>query len=326
MRSRESSSGDVVVAGRISGEVRSRLSTEVAAIWGARGGGRQCLDCVGTGRGVSDCPPVRSRVSSSGVGALVLFSRGDVRRACVVAIFVFCFSPLDDLDKEEERDALDDIEVSGGRARAGWAGTFDGDENVKSRVSIRSEERRSCVGVGMGASSNILVVFRTFVGVWEARHVSSVVCLPFPGEAVTDVPRVGFVVRVLAFLARACDGDGCADELARSNVSIVSSNGGKSGRPRSAVKFAGSVFERCIGSRRLRLVTLAGKSSKTGERDISRGGRIAGGLLCCRTGEEESKSTNVAFGRAVGGCTSLLGALDDARNNLEPGLVTFANV
>jgi hypothetical protein len=73
---------------------------------------------------------------------------------------------------------------------------------------MRSEERRSCVGVGIGASSNRLAVLCDFVGVWEARHVSSVVCLPFPGEAVTDAPRVGFVARVFDFLTRACDGEG----------------------------------------------------------------------------------------------------------------------
>lgn len=155
--------------------------------------------------------------------------------------------------------------------------------------------------------------------------MSSVVCLPFPGEAVTEAPRAGFVNRVLAFLLGAWDGDGCAGEETRSNVSIVFSNGDESRHSRSAVKFAGSVFERCIGSRRLRLVTLAGKSSKTGESDFCRGGDI-GGLLCCRTGEEESKSTNVALGRAGGGGTSLLDALDDARDALKPGLVTFAKV
>ena len=154
----------------------------------------------------------------------------------------------------------------------------------------------------------------------------SVVCLPFPGEAVTDAPRVGFVVLVFAFLARACDGDGCAGEVTKSNVSIVSSNGGESGRSRPAVKLAGGVFDRCMGSRRLRLVTLAGKSSNTGESDFSRGGGTAGGLLCCRTGEEETKSTNVALARAGGGCASLLGGLDDARNDLDPGLVTFAKL
>lgn len=91
-------------------------------------------------------------MSISGDGALVLFSRGEMRRARVVAILVFCFSVIDDRDEDEEREVLDDIEVSGGLARVGWAGAFSGDENVKSRVSIRSEERRSCVGVGIGAS------------------------------------------------------------------------------------------------------------------------------------------------------------------------------
>lgn len=156
--------------------------------------------------------------------------------------------------------------------------------------------------------------------------MSSVVCLSFPGEVVTDAPRIDFVALVLAFLARAYDGDGCGGEVTRSNVSIVSSNGGEAGRSRSAVKFAGSVFDRCIGSRRLRLVTLAGKCSNTGESDFSWDGSIAGGLPCCCTGEEETKSTNVPLGGVGCGCAFLLGALDDARNDLDPGLVTFAKL
>jgi hypothetical protein len=117
VRSRESSSGDFIVAGRSCGEVRSRLSTWVAAASTTRGGGVVCLISAGTSRALRGCASVRSRVSVSGDGALVLFSRGEVRRARVVAVFVFCFSLLEDLDEEEEWDVLDDIEVSGGRVR-----------------------------------------------------------------------------------------------------------------------------------------------------------------------------------------------------------------
>lgn len=79
----------------------------------------------------------------------------------------FVFSPADDRDEEEERDAFDEMDVSGGRVRVVGAGgnAFSGDESVKSRVSIRSDERRSCDGVGIGASSKMLVVSRNFVGV-----------------------------------------------------------------------------------------------------------------------------------------------------------------
>ena len=109
-------------------------------------------------------------MSISGIGAFIFSSRGEVRRARVVVTLVLCFSfEGDDLDveQEEERDALDDIEVNGGRARVFGAGcgAFTGDDNVKSRVSIVSDERRSCDGVGTGASSNMVVVSRNFVGV-----------------------------------------------------------------------------------------------------------------------------------------------------------------
>lgn len=165
VRSRASSFGDVGVAGGSCGDVRSRLSTWVAAASTVRGGGGMCFSFAGTGRIVCDWASVRSRVSSSELGAFVLFSRGEVRRARVAAAFVFCFSLLESFDEEEEREALDDIEFSGGLACVGLAGASSGDENVTSRVSIRSEERRSCVGVGIAASSNIFAVFRNFVGV-----------------------------------------------------------------------------------------------------------------------------------------------------------------
>lgn len=170
----------------------------------------------------------------------------------------------------------------------------------------------------------MLAVFRNVVGVWEARHVSSVVCLPFPGEAITDVPRVDCVIRVIAFLGRACDGESWAGDLAKSKVSIVSIGDGEPGRSIPAVRSAGSVFARCIGARRLRFVTLAGSSSNTGASDLSRVGDITEGLLSCRTGEEDTRSISVVLDRAGGGCTSLLDALDDARSSFDPGLVTFA--
>lgn len=166
VRSRESRTGDVDVAGKSCGEVRSRLSTCVAvAVSIAHAGGGVGFKVAGLDRTARGCAPVKSRVSSSGGGGLLLFRRGDVRWARVFVVFVFCFSLLEDLDEEDERDALDDIEVRGGRDCVGWAGAFSGDETVKSRVSIGSRERRSCVGVGIGASSNVLAVLCNFVGV-----------------------------------------------------------------------------------------------------------------------------------------------------------------
>ena len=194
VRSSESVSGN----GR--GDVRSRLSTTFGLAFIVCG--RASVAAVAA----CGWPSVRSRLSILGAGAFVLLSRGEVRRVRVVD-FVIAFSPVDDFEDEEERDALDEMDVSGGRVCV--VGAYDialsGDDSVKSRVSTRSGERRNCDGVGIGASSKMLVVSRNFVGVWDALHVSSVVCLPFPGEAVTDSPWFAFIVRVLAFLVRAGD-------------------------------------------------------------------------------------------------------------------------
>lgn len=115
---------------------------------------------------------MRSRLSISGVWDLVLFRRGEVRRVRVVVARVLCFSAVFvDFDEDEERDVFEDIAVSGDRARVAGAGcgagcgAFSGEEKVRSRVSITSDERRNAEGVGIGASSNMLVVSRGFVGV-----------------------------------------------------------------------------------------------------------------------------------------------------------------
>lgn len=55
VRSRESSAGDVDVAGGSRGDVRSRLSTWInAAVSTARGGSGMCFDFAGPGRAGCD--------------------------------------------------------------------------------------------------------------------------------------------------------------------------------------------------------------------------------------------------------------------------------
>lgn len=96
---------------------------------------------------------------------MVLLRRGEVRRAVVFGFcFGFCF-PLDEVEEKDERETLEDVEASGGRGRVFGGSVFVGDERVRSRVSITSDDRRSCCGVGIGASSKMLVVSRSFVGV-----------------------------------------------------------------------------------------------------------------------------------------------------------------
>ena len=152
--------------------------------------------------------------------------------------------------------------------------------------------------------------------------MSSVVCRPFPGDGATDAPRFGIVGCIFAFLVRACVGDG---ELARSSVSIVSSGGGETDRLSSALKSAGSVFERCIGARLLLFVTLAGKSSSTGVSDFSLNLDTGAGLLCCRTGDDESRSTTAASDCANGATPCSL-VFANTREDREPGFVTFAKL
>jgi hypothetical protein len=59
--------------------------------------------------------------------------------------------------------------------------------------------------------------------------MSRVVCLVFPGLGAADAAREGgpaLALRVRAFLARNCDGEGNGGRSARSNVSIVSNDVG----------------------------------------------------------------------------------------------------
>lgn len=113
--------------------------------------------------------------------------------------------------------------------------------------------------------------------------------------------------------------------MAKSSVSIVSVTGGVSGFSISALRFAGSVFERCMGARLLRLVTLAGKSLSTGEGDFSRVVDIAAGRICSRTGDDESRSIVVLWD-FVDGAATLSCGFASARDGLELGLVTFAKL
>ena len=99
---------------------------------------------------------MRSSVSVAGVGTFAFSSCGEVRRGRAVFTLAFCFSFEDDdleveEEDEEERDALEDIEVKGGRDRTFIAGcgALIGDDSVKSRVSMISDECRSCDGVGL---------------------------------------------------------------------------------------------------------------------------------------------------------------------------------
>jgi hypothetical protein len=78
---------------------------------------------------------------------------------------------------------------------------------------------------------------RSLVGVADIRHVSNVVCRVLPGDDATEIPRgtpaAGAVlVRVFAFFAGSCEGEGVTGELSKSSVSIVLSSGGVFGRSR----------------------------------------------------------------------------------------------
>jgi hypothetical protein len=108
-------------------------------------------------------------------------------------------------------------------------------------------------------------------------------------------------------------------------VLIVSVTGGVSELSISALRFAGSVFERCMGARLLRLVTLAGKSLSTGDGDFSRIMGMAAGLICSRTGDDESRSIVVPLD-CVSGAATLYCGFARARDGLELGLVTFAKL
>jgi hypothetical protein len=104
-----------------------------------------------------------------------------------------------------------------------------GDESVKSSSSTSSREERSSCGAGIGATLMAGPTVRSFVGVAEARQVSRVVCLVLLGDGTSEGSRGSFafwavVVRVLAFFAGNCEGEGSTGELSRSSVSTVASS------------------------------------------------------------------------------------------------------
>jgi hypothetical protein len=285
---------------------------------------------------------------------MVLLRRGEVQRGCALPNTSLALFPLlaveavDDAEREDV-EAFDEIDVSGGRVGTGcrvssrWSckgAESKGDESVKSKVSQSADEDRSCGGGGIGAALKVGGARRSFVGVTEARHASKVLCFDFPGDESTEVPRGAFVVgasfafRVFAFFAGSCEGEGRAGESTRSSVSIVSSNGGVADRSKTVLLSAGSVFERCIGARLLLFVTLGGSSSSAGDNDFSSSGWIAGAATWALTSDEHSKSTTSVRGRSAGrgggkgrsGSWSCAFAFARARDNLKPGLVTFAKL
>jgi hypothetical protein len=226
-----------------------------------------------------------------------------VRVAVEVFLEPFDLAEVDDTEAVDSEEVFEDIEVSGGleervvavrrefeKIPGASAGRI-GEDSVKSSSSISACDGRSSDGVGTGAACMTGPTFRNFVGVTDARHVSSVVCLVLPGDGATEVPRGSLVIgRVLAFFAGNCEGEGCAGELSKSKVSMMSSNGGVDGRSDLAPMFAGSVCDRCIGCLFLLFVTLDGRSSKTGGSAFSRVAPRVGAVLLDITGDEESRS------------------------------------
>jgi hypothetical protein len=274
-------------------------------------------------RAASGCGDVRSRASTSDEADFVLRSRGDVRRLRVVVVAIlelFDLIELDDVELIQRLEALEDmkvVEVSGGRdeqvaaVRRGFASVSGwvlgtgcvGDEGIKSSSSTACRDGRSAGGAGIDASFITGSTFRSFVGVADARHVFSVVCLVLPGD--TEMPRCilevwAFVVRVLVFFAGNCEGEGCAGELRRSRVSIMPGRGGVFGRSSPMPKFAGRVCDLCIGCFLLLLVTLGGKFSRTGESDFSRIARGAIDALTEMTGDESERSMESIDGPDTG--------------------------
>jgi len=91
---------------------------------------------------------------------------------------------------------------------------------------------------------------RRFVGVTDTRHAFNVDCFDLLGDKAREVSRdavvagPSLVLRVLAFFAGNCEGDGWAGESTKSNVSIVFRRGGVDDRSGTALISAGSVLER----------------------------------------------------------------------------------
>jgi len=145
-------------------------------------------------------------------------------------------------------------------------------------VSTSSDTERSRSGGGAGWALKTGVARRSLVGVTDARHASSVDCIDFPEGTFTTASRdalvlgVSLVCRVFAFFAGSCEGEGRAGESIRSSISMEQGRGGVEGRSNIVLVSAGSVLERWIGARLLRLVTLGGSSIGAGEDDFSRCG------------------------------------------------------
>ena len=252
------------------------------------------------------------------------------------------FLPNVAVDEVELADAFDDIDVKGGRivdevthccllpTFLAWrvASRRLGEESVKSSDSTSSGRCRSCGFVGTGAVSR-RVTPRCLVGVTDARHASKVVCIDTDESLNAFVVVASFTVFVLAFFAGSREGEGCAGESIKSNVSIVFGSGGVEGRSKIVLVSAGSVFERWIGARLLLFVTLGGSSSRTGDGDFSRSGRGSGVAVRGLAGGEDKRSI-VSCDASTGGDerpgtqSTLSCAFTSAREALSPGLVTFA--
>ena len=168
VRSSESISFGLGAAGWGGGDVKSRLST---AVLGRAFFAGSCDSAAARSNegafGTWGWALVRSRQSTLGMDC-VLLRRGEVRRGRVDVARVVRFSVEEDLDDGIDRDELDDVDLRtagfGWVVCAGWGG-INGDERVKSRESTGSEERCSCAGEGIGASSKMLAGARNLVGV-----------------------------------------------------------------------------------------------------------------------------------------------------------------
>lgn len=286
---------------------------------------------------------VRSRVSGLQGRDIVLLRRGEVRRGFgqKTSLILF-FLPLVDVDEVEPVDAFDDIEVKGGRIVDDVADCRSlatlfccaasgrlGDEKDKSNDSTSSDGCRSCGFAGTGAVIREEVVPRCLVGDNDRRQVSKVVCVGTDESRMALDVAVSFVVLVLAFFTGSREGEGCAGESIRSNVSIDFGSGGVEGRSKIALVSAGSVFERCIGPLLL-FGTPRGRSSRAGDNNFSRSGRGSGVAVRGLIGGEDNRSI-VWLGKAsasgderAGIYATLSWALASAREALSPGFVTFA--
>jgi hypothetical protein len=328
-RSIASTAGDVFLTTGGAGDDRQDKSTDSTS-------GETFLPTLG-------CEDSRSTLSTAGVADFVLRKWGEVRLLRVAGAGSLELFPLLGIEHDDSEEELEDINVNGGRVvdeaavRRAVAGIgFDaadrvGDDSVKSSSSTSFRDGRKSSGVGIGVVSSAGAISRSFVGVADALHVSNVVCFVFSGEDATEIPRGALatsvvMIRVFAFFAGSCDGEGIIGELSRSIDSTVFDNGGVLGRSEISPSCAGRVCDRCIGSRFFLFVTLAGSSGKTGEGDFLETGRGTGAALLCATGGEDSRSM-ISSDCGVG-CRELEGAsraFANVRESFDPGFVTFAN-